>query len=355
MGVGRVLIDGSYGEGGGQLLRTAVALSVVTGKPVKVTNVRVKRKNPGLRSQHLHAILALKEVSNATVRGACVGSTVLEFHPGRPGEPEELEDGRVNVKVNVGTAGSISLVLQALLPAMAFRGGRFEIRGGTDVAWSPPVDYMREVTFFALRRMGLEVSMEVRCRGYYPRGGGLVVGEVEPWEERKPLHAMGWTRLMRFRGVSHAANLPHHVVERQAKAALDVMRRSFPQVPCEVQREIWSSSGPGSGVTLWAETDCLRLGWSSLGRRGKPAEKVGMEAAEGLVNELKKGRGVDRFLGDQLIPFLAFTGGEFSVAEVTDHLKTNVWVVERFLGRVFDVDEERGVVRVGRGRVRGLE
>ncbi|WP_457751758.1 RNA 3'-terminal phosphate cyclase [Thermococcus sp.] len=340
-------IDGSYGEGGGQILRTAVALSVITGKPVRVYNIRANRKNPGLRPQHLHGILALKELSNARVKGAKVGSTVLEFIPG--------EARPKHIKVPIKTAGSVTLVLQALLPAIAFTGGSFEITGGTDVPWSPPVDYLRNVTLFALEKMGLRVQLEIRRRGHYPKGGGLVVGRVEPWEERKPLKALEWKRIDRFAGISHATNLPSHVAERQAKAAEERLRELY-SVPVEIEREVSRSLGPGSGIVMWAETDSLRLGGDALGKRGKPAEVVGREAAEELVEQLTPRKVVDRFLADQLIPFLVFAGGEIGVAEMTNHLITNVWVVEQFLGKIFEVEGEigkPGVVRVV--RVRGVE
>ncbi|NJE54745.1 RNA 3'-terminal phosphate cyclase [Thermococcus sp. 21S9] len=337
-----VEIDGSYGEGGGQILRTAVALSVITGKPVRIRRIRANRPNPGLRPQHLHGILALKELSNARVKGAKVGSTVLEFVPGKA-EPK-------HIKVPIKTAGSITLVLQALLPAMAFVGGSFEVTGGTDVPWSPPVDYLRHVTLFALEKMGLNVEIELKRRGHYPKGGGLVLGRVERWEERKPLVALEWRRIERFAGISHATNLPTHVAERQAKSAEEKLRSLY-SVPVEIEREVSRSLGPGSGIVVWAETDSLRLAGDALGKRGKPAEVVGREAAEELIEQLTPRKAVDRFLGDQLIPFLAFAGGEIGVAEITNHLVTNVWVVERFLGKTFEVEGEigePGVVRVVR-------
>ncbi|GAB6102793.1 RNA 3'-terminal phosphate cyclase [Thermococcus atlanticus] len=328
-----IVIDGSHGEGGGQILRTAIALSVITGKPVKIVKIRANRPNPGLRPQHLHGILALKELSNAKVKGAKVGSTVLEFIPGRA-EPK-------HIRVPIKTAGSITLVLQALLPAMAFTGGSFEVTGGTDVPWSPPVDYLKNVTLYALERMGLKAELEIRRRGHYPKGGGLVVGRVEPWEERKPLVALAWKKVERFAGISHATNLPAHVAERQAKAAMEKLEELY-ALPVEIEREVSRSLGPGSGIVVWAETDSLRLGGDALGKRGKPAEVVGREAADELINQLTSRKAVDKFLGDQLIPFLAFTGGEIGVAEITNHLVTNVWVVEQFLGRIFEVEGEIG-------------
>ena len=321
-------IDGSYGEGGGQILRTTVALSVITGKPVRIYNIRANRPNPGLRPQHLHGILALKELSNARVKGAKVGSTVLEFISGKA-EPK-------HVRVPIKTAGSITLVLQALLPAIAFVGGSFEITGGTDVPWSPPIDYLKNVTLFALERMGLRTELEIKRRGHYPKGGGLVVGRVEPWEKKKLLIALEWKEVYHFAGISHATNLPLHVAERQARSAEERLRGLY-NVPVEIEREVSRSLGPGSGIVVWAETDLLRLAGDALGKRGKPAEVVGREAADELLEQLKPGKAVDRFLGDQLIPFLAFAGGKIGVSEITKHLVTNVWVVEQFLGKTFEI------------------
>ncbi|NJE42737.1 RNA 3'-terminal phosphate cyclase [Thermococcus sp. GR6] len=335
-----IVIDGSYGEGGGQILRTSVALSVLTGKPVKIINIRINRPNPGLRPQHMHGILALKELSSAKVKGAQVGSTVLEFYPGRA-RPR-------HIRVPIKTAGSITLVLQALLPAMAFIGGSFEITGGTDVPWSPPVDYLRHVTLFALEKMGLRAEIEIKRRGHYPKGGGLVVGRVEPWEERKPLVALEWRHIELFDGISHATNLPEHVASRQAKAARERLSE-FYDVPINIYEEVSRSLGPGSGIVVWAETDVLRLSGDALGKRGKPAEAVGREAADELLEQLTSRAAVDRFLGDQLVPFLAFAGGEIKVAEITNHLVTNVWVVEQFLGKIFEVEGEVG--EPGRVRV----
>ncbi|NJE09614.1 RNA 3'-terminal phosphate cyclase [Thermococcus sp. MAR1] len=328
-----IVIDGSYGEGGGQILRTAIALSVITKKPVKIVKIRANRPNPGLRPQHLHGILALKELSNARVKGAKVSSTVLEFIPGKA-EPK-------HVRVPIKTAGSITLVLQALLPAMAFIGGSFEITGGTDVPWSPPVDYLKNVTLHALGKMGIEAELEIRRRGHYPKGGGLVVGRVKPWEEKKPLKALEWSKIESFAGISHATNLPAHVAERQAKAAKERIEELY-SVPVGIETEVSRSLGPGSGIVVWAETDSLRLAGDALGKRGKPAEVVGREAADELLDQLEPKKAVDRFLGDQLIPFLAFAGGEIGVTEVTSHLITNVWVVEQFLGRIFEVKGEIG-------------
>ncbi|WP_367884678.1 RNA 3'-terminal phosphate cyclase [Thermococcus sp. JCM 11816] len=171
------------------------------------------------------------------------------------------------------------------------------------------------------------------------------MGRVEPWEEKKPLKALKWERIEQFAGISHATNLPAHVAERQAKAAKERLSAVY-SAPVEIETEVSRSLGRGgSGIVVWAETDQLRLGGGdALGgkRGGKPAEVVGGEAADELIEALKTGMAADRFLGDQLIPFLAFAGGEVGVSEITNHLVTNVWVVEKFFGKVFEVKGEVG-------------
>jgi len=335
------IIDGGYGEGGGQILRTAVALSVITGEPIKIINIRAKRSNPGLRPQHLHGILALKELSDAKVKGAEEGSTELEFYP--------KSTRARHIKVPIKTAGSISLVLQALLPAMAFAEEEvtFEITGGTDVAWSPPVDYLKHITLYALEKLGIKVEIEIRRRGHYPRGGGFVAGKVYPWGTKRPLVARTFDKIHSFEGISHAVRLPSHVAIRQAKAAKEALQRVYPSFPIKIHEEYYeqgkdSHFGPGSGIVIWANTDVLRLGGDALGERGKPAEIVGREAAKVLIEQLAPRYAVDKFLGDQLIPFLAFAGGEIWVSEITKHLITNVWVVEQFFGKVFEIEGEVG-------------
>ncbi|MCO6041760.1 RNA 3'-terminal phosphate cyclase [Thermococcus alcaliphilus] len=335
------VIDGSYGEGGGQILRTALALSVITGEAVKIINIRAKRPKPGLRPQHLYGVLALKELSNGEVRGAREGSTELEFYP------QGIKTKHIRVPIK--TAGSITLVLQALLPAMVFADSEvtFEITGGTDVPWSPPVDYLKHVTLYALEKLGVRVELEIKRRGHYPRGGGLVVGKAYPWEEKKPLVATKFKEIHSFEGISHAVRLPSHVAIRQAKAAREVLGRAYPSVPVKIKEEYYEAGkdphlGPGSGIVVWVNTDVLRLGGDALGERGKPAEVVGREAATELLEQLKTGHAVDKFLGDQLIPFLAFAGGEIWVSEITKHLLTNIWVVEQFFGKVFEVEGKLG-------------
>ncbi|MEZ0393577.1 MAG: RNA 3'-terminal phosphate cyclase [Desulfurococcaceae archaeon] len=327
----RVLeIDGSIGEGGGQVLRYSLALSVLTLRPLRIYNIRAKRDNPGLRPQHLTAVRALQELSDAVVRGDRVGSTELYF------EPRARLAG--NYKFDVGTAGSVSLVLQAIMPALLFAEARtrVEISGGTDVRWSPPIDYLRTVFVHNIALMGATVRIDVVRRGYYPRGGGLVEARVEPLSQPlAPIEAVGGGRPLFVRGISHAANLPRHVAERQASSAREILARELglnPEIQVEhVPRALHTS--PGSGIVLYAELPSrTMIGADSLGERGKPAEAVGGEAAKLLVEEARSGAAFDRHMGDMLVPYMFLAAGKsrIDVSSLTLHTLTAIEISKMF-------------------------
>ena len=348
-----VEIDGSYGEGGGQILRSSIALSALTLKPIRVFNIRAKRSNPGLRPQHMTAIKAVATLTKAKVKGLYKGSMDITFNP------EKRLGGYF--RFDIGTAGSISLVLQALLPAAAFaiRPCTFEIIGGTDVMKAPPIDYVRFVLLPWLRKFGYEVSIELRRRGHYPRGGGRVIVRTMPVKVLKAIRATERGSVVQIKGISHAVRLPSHVAIRQAKAAEDILKKAgYDDI--EINIEWYPPNkdphlGPGSAVVLWAITDRgFILGADSLGARGKPAEVVGKEAAEKLLSELKTGACADRHMGDMLIPFMAVAKGtsEISVSSLTLHTITNIHVTEKILGIKFDIHGKEG--EPGRIKVHGL-
>ncbi len=327
-------IDGSKGEGGGQIIRTAIALSAVTGTPVRITNIRVNRPNPGLSHQHLRGAEFLAKITDAEVQGLKLGSKELFFAPRR------IKGG--DFDVDIKTAGSISLFLQSLIPAALYASDRLRVRvrGGTDVKWSPPIDFLRFILIPALREMGAEIRIELLRRGYYPKGGGLVQVEIEP----SALSGFTPPKLGvdLVKGISHASNLPGHVVRRQAESAekklLDLGIRS------EITLEQVSEISTGSGIFLYSG---YKSG-SALGERGKPAESVGLEAADSLITELNAESTVDIYLADQLIPFMALADGrsEITVREISLHLETNIRVVEAFLQRTFRVERTNGAVKV---------
>ncbi len=321
-----IRIDGSYGEGGGQILRTAIALSCITGKPVEVYNIRANRPKPGLAMQHLKGVEAAKLISEAEVEGLKLGSTKIVF------KPKSLKGG--NFRIDIGTAGSVTLILQTiLLPLLASeRESVVDIRGGTDVKWSPPVDYVKNVTFKALKELGANVDIELIARGYYPKGGGKVKVIVEPSKLRGVEFSEEPCDIVR--GISHCQNLPRNVAERQAKSAKKVLE--LEGYRAEIDIEVRKGVSIGSGITLW----CGYKGGSALGEKGKRAEKVGEECAYEILNELKADAVFDRHLADQIMPFSAVASGEtrYTTSEVTLHQRSNAYVINTFLGDVVSFD-----------------
>ncbi|MGC8937115.1 MAG: RNA 3'-terminal phosphate cyclase [Candidatus Methanomethylicaceae archaeon] len=330
-------LDGSYGEGGGQLLRSAVALSCLTGRPIRIFNIRGKRPRPGLQAQHMTALRAAAEVSGALVQGLSIGSTEVYF------EPKEVSGGKY--LFDIKTAGSVTLVMQTLLPILSFakQASEVTIIGGTDVPWSPTVDYFKYVALDAFRRIGIDSTVDLLRRGHYPRGGGRVLLRVRPAKALSPIAAVKRGKVLAVRGISHCTNLPAHVAGRQASSALRLIKDSGVE-DVRIAEEKGEGEGPGSGIALWAEVgDGPNIGADALGAKEKRAEDVGREAAEKLLAELKTGMSLDRHLGDMLIIYMAMARGrsEVGISAFTMHAETMVWLTEKFLGPKWSV-EKRG-------------
>jgi len=332
-----IIIDGSQGEGGGQIVRTALAMSALTQKPITITNIRKGRCVSGLKAEHLACITALGELCDAGVEGAVLGSETVTFIPKHPVKARTLS-------LDIGTAGSITLLLQALLPVCirVHPKVRIKVKGGTDVKWSQPVDYFREILLPVLEQYA-SITLTVEQRGYFPTGGGSVDLLMKPHEGvMPPISITDRGKLIQLKGVSHASSMleKNTVAERQARSAMATL--SSLNVPIDIRTEYCPSTCPGSGITLWAvyenadEKQC-RIGADSLGEKGKSAEAVGKEAAERLLNEIAYGAPIDEYLADNLIPFLAFVGGAIKVSKISNHTHTNIAVVEQFLGKLFSI------------------
>jgi len=326
-------LDGSYGEGGGQILRTALALAAVMGVPVRIERIRAGRAKPGLRPQHLTAVEALARSSQAEVTGAFLGSQTLTFKPGAPQGGRYLFD----VAAKTGSAGAVSLIAQALLPPllMARTPSTVILKGGTHVPWSPPVHYLSQVFLPALAELGATVGLTLERWGWYPKGGGEVSLKITP---ARTLTGVEWgtpAAPVAFQALSAAVKVPEHVARRQATRLTARLKDSVPV-------EISPASGldPGSFVFLWGP----RAGFSALGARGKPAEQVADEVADAYLAFRASGAAVDPHLADQMLLYLALARGRsrFTTAAVTSHLLTNVWVIEQFLGPTFEVRGEMG-------------
>ncbi|MFX1575948.1 MAG: RNA 3'-terminal phosphate cyclase [Promethearchaeota archaeon] len=329
-----VEIDGSILEGGGQILRSAIAFSAVLGEPVTVTKIRANRKTPGLRPQHLHGILAIKKLSNAQVKGTHEGSSRIDFFP------QNRQGGEIFV--DIGTAGAITLVLQSVMIVAPFceKQVAMKLIGGTNVAWSPPIDYLQTVLLPRLEQMGYLAVLEIIKRGYYPRGGGQVNATISPIAKLAPIQVSEVRGQPIITGISHCGSLPKHVAERQAKAASNILvETDYPVEKIQIEHNE-NTFSPGSGISLTAINNGFRiLGTDALGRRGLKAEKVGENAAAALLRELATNAPVDRFQADMLVPYLALANGSssISITTLTMHSITNVHVAEQFLDIKFNI------------------
>jgi len=328
-------IDGS--EGGGQILRTALSLSAVLRTPVRVTNIRRPRPNPGLQAQHLTGVNALARISDARVEGAAKGSQTLLFEPGEARGGEHSFD--------IGTAGSISLVLQALLPPLLFAGepSHITIKGGTHVPWSPDFHFLQNVFAPALSLFGARLSLRLLSYGFYPKGGGEVEAAIEPCGSLKAVHLIERGECDEVEGVSACSNLPEHVARRQREEVL----RIFPGAKVEVL--LAASPSPGSFVSLWCRCRNGFLGASALGKPGRRAEEVGGEAAGGMRSLLSSPACVDGHLADQLMVYAALAEGETAlrVPGFTEHMRSNAMVIEAFTHKHFTFDDENKMMSVG--------
>jgi len=346
-------IDGSYLEGGGQILRTACALAAVTKKSCRVFNIRRGREKSGLMPQHLFGIQALSQLCNGKLEGDYLGSEEIQFYPG--------DIYRDRISVNIPTAGSITLVLQTLiLPALFFlKPIKITFDGGaTDTFFSPSVDHSRYVFLKTLEKMGGKIEVNILRRGYYPEGGAKVEVKISPAKlENLNLTERGsLKKILVISGASNALK-EKKVAERQIAGVREVLGKL--KLPTEEKIEYYDTRCPGSQICLVAEFSSVAksyggsaaasgvggentvIGTDNLGKLGKRAEDVGKEAALELLREQKSGACLDKHLADQILPFLALAKNrsKVTVSEITNHCKTNIWVIEKFIDGKFEIKD----------------
>lgn len=334
-------LDGSRGEGGGQILRTSIALAMVTGTPVRIRNVRARRSRPGLMRQHLVAVQAAARIGGARVEGAEIGSATLTFIPGevKPGEHE----------LSVGTAGSTTLVLQTVLPALLLASGPswLVLEGGTHNPLAPPFEFLDRAYLPLVNRMGPRVQAELERPGFYPAGGGRMVVSVEPSARLAGFELLERGEIRARRATALISRLPRHIAERELAEAA---RRTGWEAPELELREV-ASPGPGNVLLLSVETEELTEVFVGFGEKGVAAEEVAARAAAEMTRWLDAGVPVGEHLADQLILLLALAGsGAFSTLPLSGHAATQLEVIPRFLDVGFEVEEtgaDRLVVRVG--------
>lgn len=337
-------LDGSFGEGGGQILRTSLALSLLTGQPFHLRNVRARRPKPGLQAQHLRSVVAAATIGGAKLRGASLGSTDLVFEPG---------EGKAGAyRFEIGTAGATGLVLHTIYLPLALRGtapSEVTLTGGTHVTTSPTFHFLDGTWRRYLEMMGLQVSLRLDRPGFYPRGGGIVRAFVQPCPAPRGL-TLGERSEVRITGTSAVAGLDRGIARRQARRATHLLQHAGFQA--DIGEETWEG-GPGTVVVLRVETGSVPSIFVGLGARGKPAETVAEEAVAELLAYLQADDSlVDPHSADQLVLPLALAEGrsEYRTTAITRHLTTNIAVIKHFLPRDIDCEGEEG--RPGRVVVR---
>jgi len=348
-----ITIDGNHGEGGGQIVRTAVALSIITGKEIRVENIRAGREKPGLKAQHVQAITAAQALCDGKAANVKEGSEWIEFVPGK------LK--KKNLEIDIGTAGSITLALQTLLLPLIFVGKTVKVTivGGTDVAWSAPINHFMHVLLPLLKSFA-DFHCVIFQRGYFPKGKGKIELTVRPWKELPdfikrnyeneqalfpslihipPFDLVKQEPIVFVRGVSHAsADLENNrVAERMAKTVQITLNPL--RVPITIEQSYRQTESPGAGIDLFARSQNNIISASALGKKGVSSEQLGNNAAQELLREISTGAVLDEHTTDQILPFLALVGGTIKTSNITNHAKSNMYVIEQFLPVSFTVKE----------------
>jgi RNA 3'-terminal phosphate cyclase (ATP) len=315
-----------------------MTLATIFQKQVRISKIRAGRRQPGLRPQHLQAVLLASELCGGVVRGASVGSTEIEYAPGNKLEPFKQT-------VDVGSAGSLSLILQTIIPIATFRNQELDLRliGGTEVPNSPTVDYLEKIVLPVYEKLGARISLATQRRGYYPKGGGVVVLKCSKEFDAVPLifpEPVRENPKIKILSVSRA--LPDHVPRRQADIAKNILSNSGFSLVNVTLDFAGESSSPGSSMLIYARTEARLIGASSLGERGKRAEIVGEEAALQFVKEIANFPNVDSHLADMLITVLCCISGKsiFRASIITDHFRTNAEVATKLSGCQIEILKE---------------
>jgi len=332
-------------EGGGQILRISTALSCILGKPITVNKIRAKRKDGGLKAQHLTGIKLVAEMANGRLDGGALASKEIALWP------NQIKSGRF--AGDTQTAGSLCLLLQVSIPCCLFADGiiKLDLRGGTNAEHAPPIDFYELVFCPIVKQLGIQFECEILRRGYYPKGGGELHVTTNPIKQLTPIQLTEFGTIKRIFGKSYVAGfLPTKIAERMAKAAQGLLKSKYRDVAIDINVMKESDKiayGEGAGIILVAETTtgCL-LGSSALGKKGLPAEDVAKEAVDSLVEDLDCQACVDKYMQDQLIIFMALANGcsKIKCGPLTLHTQTAIKVTEIMTGVNFKVSPASGSV-----------
>jgi RNA 3'-phosphate cyclase len=338
-------IDGSQKSGSGTILRSSVALAAILGQTLHIYNIRHNRPQPGLKPQHLEAVLTAARLCDAELKGAELSSRELWFEPGK------VKGGKVEAEI--GTAGSIPMLLLTVLPICIFAENPVHLhisKGGTDVQNSPTINYVQHVLLPRLKSMRIVTALAVHKYGYYPKGMGEITITVEPCQSLNPLRLEKFGNIQAVKGVSVCTFLADRkVAERQAKAANDCLKEKGYVADVQIVNDQSNPKQKGSSIVLWAETDTNAiLGTDAIGELKKTSETVGREAAEKLYAELSAEPTVDAHLADMLIPYIALARGEstYLTRTASEHLETNIWLAEKMLNVKINVEKIGRLYRI---------
>ena len=342
-----VFVDGSMGEGGGQILRTSLALACITGRNLHIENIRAARRKPGLARQHLSCVRAAREICGGQCQGATLGSQVLDFQPG------PIRSG--DFSFDIGSAGSASLVIQTVLPALflADKPSTVTVTGGTHNPWAPPFDFLAETFLPAIVTAGFDTDCKLVKHGFFPAGGGKITLDVKPRQENlnQTIHLCEPTEQIQIQARIYTAKLPAHIAQRQKKLLLQ-SKLKFQNIE---HIEVTDSNGPGNCIMIrLVAASSAAWGWlgrttvfTAFGQRGKPSEKLVGEVVSLAEDFLPSGAATDRFLADQLLIYMAISkAGCYTTNELSTHLTTNTETIKKFLPVEFGINKQKQLYRI---------
>ena len=334
-----IFVDGSEGEGGGQILRTSLTLSCITGKHLHIENIRAARRNPGLAKQHLSCVRAACKICNGQAKGATKGSKVLDFEPG------PIRSG--DYHFDIGSAGSASLVIQTILPALflADKPSTVTITGGTHNPMAPPFDFLNETFLPAIAAAGFRGNCKLIKHGFFPAGGGKISFNTQPWRKQPDsiIDLCQPRSQLHIHARIYTAKLPERVAQRQRKLLL----QSGLNIQNAENIEVEDSDGPGNCVMIRLCGSERTTVFTAFGMRGKPSEEVISEVVSLAEDFLANDAAIDRFLADQLLIYMALAkAGSFTTNELSSHLQTNTEVIKKFLPVDFNVEQQKQAYRI---------
>jgi RNA 3'-terminal phosphate cyclase (ATP) len=334
-----VYIDGSRGEGGGQILRTSLALACITGRNLRIENIRAARRNPGLARQHLSCVEAARQICDGRCRGAALHSRVLDFQPG------PVRGG--DFSFDIGSAGSASLVLQTILPALflADKSSTVVVTGGTHNPWAPPFDFLAETFLPVIATGGFRANCKLVKHGFFPAGGGKITLNIQPWQQGAG-QAMDFCKPDKERQIYariYTAGLPERIAQHQER----LLRQSGLSIRNIEHIEVTDSDGPGNCAMLRLCGTTRTTVFTAFGQRGKPSEKVVGEVAALAKDFSVSGAAVDRLLADQLLIYMALSkSGSYTTNELSTHLTTNIETIKQFLPVTLTTEERDRLFRI---------